>query len=94
MKGISFNRQTVAEAGVVVDGRRVTPLAQLTAIRFPVGGIVWSRPVAVEIEEHGRVERVAVLDTTRRVQLLLWSTAAAAGLASQLITIARKEMVS
>jgi hypothetical protein len=72
------SNETVAGDPVTAAGVTVTPLARTLAVRTPVGGLVWSRPVAVQVERDGRVRRIRIVDVTRAVQVgLLVSSLAA-----------------
>lgn len=73
--GEVFRWQTVAGRPVTLHNRTITPLTQVLALRWPQGGFVWNRPVALLIEQDGQVERVPVLDMTRFVQVALFSCA-------------------
>jgi hypothetical protein len=51
-----------------VDDITVTPQAQALIVRWPRGGFVWNRPVAVTVERDGSRESMYVPDVTRWVQ--------------------------
>jgi len=63
--------RTVSGNPVTVGNVVVTPQSQALTVRWPVGGFVWNRPVAVLVEQSmtRRVERIPVVDVTRIVQL-------------------------
>ena len=63
--------QTVSGNPVTMGDVRVTPQSQSLAVRLPLGGFVWNRPVAVLVERGGSlaVERIPVVDVTRLIQL-------------------------
>ena len=63
--------QTVSGDPVTIGDVSVTPQSQALTVRLPFGGFVWNRPVAVLVErgESHHVERIAVVDFTRIVQL-------------------------
>lgn len=46
----------------------VTPQSQALIVRWPNGGWVWNRPVAVLVERNGTRERIPIVDVTRIVQ--------------------------
>ena len=50
----------------------ITPQSQALSLRWPNGGFVWNRPVAVRVEKDGQVERVPIVDITRLAQVILW----------------------
>jgi hypothetical protein len=43
-------------------------------VRWPGGGFVWNRPLAVNVEGPGRSERVPIVDVTR---LAIWAISGA-----------------
>jgi hypothetical protein len=47
----------------------VIPQSQALTFRWPNGGFVWNRPVAVMVEREGAIERMPVTDVTRMAQL-------------------------
>ena len=53
-----FQWQTLSGAAVAVGDVTVTPQSQALIVRFPQGGLVWNRPVAVLIRQHGETKRV------------------------------------
>ena len=55
-----------------IGARTITPQSQALIIRFPFGGFVWQRPVAVLVEEDGVSQRLPVVDVSRWA---LWSLA-------------------
>jgi hypothetical protein len=54
---------------VKVGDVTVTPQSQALIVRWPWGGFVWNRPVAVTVERDGRRERLPVPDVTRWAQV-------------------------
>jgi hypothetical protein len=52
-----------------VGGQTVTPQARVTALRLPFWGFVWNRPIAVLVEDDGRVQRLPIPDMTRMIVL-------------------------
>jgi len=61
----------------------ITPEAQAFVVRFPFGGFVWNRPVAILVEREGRQERFPIVDATRMAVFGI----AGAGTALILITV-------
>lgn len=49
----------------------VTPQSRVLIIRWPFGGLVWNRPIAVQVERScgADAERLPVVDLTRLVQV-------------------------
>ena len=62
-------RQTFSGEATTVGDITMTPLSQVVTVRWPSGGLVWNRPVAVVVERDGMRERIRVVDVTRMVQL-------------------------
>ena len=71
LKDIMVQWQTVSGDPVTVGDVTVTPQSKALIVRWPFGGFVWNRPVAVLVERDGSriVERMRVIDVTRMVQL-------------------------
>lgn len=61
-------------------GYECIPIGQVLQLKWPGGGLVWHRPRAVEVRQHGQSTRLPIPDVTRRLQiglaaataLLLW----------------------
>ena len=67
----------------------ITPQAQALTVRFPYGGFVWNRPVAVIVEQDGRQqERITIVDVTRVAVLAMAGAAAVMTLGSVAAVIA------
>jgi hypothetical protein len=54
------------------NGVKITPQSETIGIDFPLGGLVWNRPVAVFVEQEGETRRIPIVDITRMTVLLLW----------------------
>jgi hypothetical protein len=65
---------------VTIGDAGITPESQALIIRWPNGGFVWNRPVAVLVERGETVERIPIVDVTRVAQLALLGIGAAASL--------------
>lgn len=70
-----FTYVETAQAPLQIGKYTVRPVARAAALRLPFGGLVWNRPVAIEVQHGDLVERLPIPDVTRRSQLV----AAAAG---------------
>jgi hypothetical protein len=64
-----FKWQTISGDKVTVGDVTVTPQSQALTVRWPDGGLVWNRPVAVLMEQGERKERIPIVDVTRIAQL-------------------------
>ena len=78
-----FSYEEVAHAPMQAGGYTVTPVACAAAIRWPYGGFIWNRPIAVDVQQGDQTERIPIPDVTRwgqigamvagaGVALLLW----------------------
>ncbi len=65
-----FKWQTNSGTAVHINNTTLTPQSQSLTLRHPWGGFVWNRPVAVQVERDGEMERVPIIDVTRMVLLL------------------------
>ena len=63
--------QTTAADPVIVGDTRVTPQAQALVIRFPFGGFVWNRPIAVLVEHDDMTRRIPIVNVTRLAQIAM-----------------------
>ena len=63
--------QTISGEEVTIGDVTLTPQSQALTLRWPNGGFVWNRPVAILVERGGQTERVPVVDVTRIAQLTL-----------------------
>ena len=63
--------QTEPGQAIQIGEQIVTPYAQSLVIRWPNGGLVWSRPVALMVERPGSSERIPIRDLTRLLQIVL-----------------------
>jgi hypothetical protein len=63
--------RTVSGEPVTAGDITLTPQSQALTVRFPKGGFVWNRPVAVLVERDGQMERIPVVDVTRIAQVFL-----------------------
>ena len=64
--------QKVSGAAVTVGDVSATPQSQALSVRWPHGGWVWNRPVALLVERNGKRERIPIVDVTRVAQLALY----------------------
>ncbi len=61
--------QTKSGRKITVGDVTITPQSKALIIRWPLGGLVWNRPVALLVDYGDRAEHVPIVDVTRRVQL-------------------------
>jgi hypothetical protein len=72
--------QTVSGSPVTVGDITLTPQSQALTIRWPSGGWVWNRPVAILVERGQQATRVPIVDVTRALQLGLLSLSVVLGI--------------
>ena len=60
-----------------VGARTVTPVSWSLRLSLPAGGVVWTRPVAVVVEEGGTTEEIPIVDVTLIARLALLGAAGA-----------------
>jgi hypothetical protein len=76
-----FKSQTMSGETVTLDGVAVTPQSQSVTVRWPRGGWVWNRPVAVMVGRDEERKRIPIVDVTRVAQLGLYVLALMFGIA-------------
>lgn len=64
-----FKWQKMSGDTVTVGDLSVTPQSRSLAIRWPRGGWVWNRPVAILVERGEEKERIPIVDVTRIARL-------------------------
>jgi hypothetical protein len=62
--------QTRSAEPLLLGNVTLIPQAQALVVRWPHGGWVWNRPVAVLVERNGQVERIPIRNITKLIQ---WS---------------------
>ncbi len=85
-----FDWQTVWGNPVSVGDVTVTPQSQALIIRWPSGGLVWNRPVAILVERGQQAERISIVDTTRVVQLGLLGFSLVLGIVTTALTTRKR----
>ena len=66
-----FQLQTHSGEAVSVGDATVTPQSQALTLRWPNGGFVWNRPLAILVERDGDKERIPIVDVTLVAQAAL-----------------------
>ena len=59
---------------ITAFGRQITPVGRVFQVRWPMGGFIRHRPVAIEVREGDVVHRVPISNTTRRITSVLTFT--------------------
>jgi hypothetical protein len=68
--------------GLRHGGRLLVPVSRTVTVRLPgrAGGLVWNRPLAVEVRESGERRVLPIPDWTRRLQWFLLGAGATAAI--------------
>ncbi len=61
--------QTISGDEITIGQVTVRPQSQALTIRWPYGGLVWNRPVAILVQRGEQWTRIPIVDVTRTVQL-------------------------
>jgi hypothetical protein len=86
-----FQWETVTGEAVEVGGRTVRTQSQALILRWPGGGYVWNRPVALLVEQGEEIERVPIVDLTRVLQWGLAGVGAIVSILAWLLSIKKGE---
>ena len=68
---------------------KVRPQSQALSLRWPRGGIVWNRPVAILVEQNGVQRRMPIVDVTRLAQIVLLGLCALFGIMTAIFMLRR-----
>ena len=63
--------QTSAGDKITIGDTTLTPQSQALTLRWPKGGLIWNRPVAVVVEQGGQTKHIPIIDLTRVAQIML-----------------------
>jgi hypothetical protein len=85
-----FQRQTCSGDPVKAGDIIVTPQSEAISLRWPYGGLVWNRPVAVLVEKGAQTERIPIVDVTRVVQVELLGLSVILSIITLMMTIRHK----
>ncbi len=66
MRSLPLSQRDLASEPVVVGPTQVTPVMREHALRWPGGGLLWRRPVALRVHTEGHAYQVPILNVTRR----------------------------
>lgn len=69
------------------QGQEVTPIGRVAQITWPRGGLIWHRPVAVEVRRNDGIARLPIHNLTRRA-IILFSVGLSIGIMA--LTLARR----
>jgi hypothetical protein len=56
---------------IKASGMQITPVGRVFQVRWPKGGFILHRPVAIEVRQGDLLHRVPIRDTTLRVTAAL-----------------------
>ncbi len=91
MNQVTLQRTTRPGETFAVGDLRVTPEAQALILRVRGSTVVWNRPVAVVVERAGHVQRIPIVDVTRRLQIGLVGIALLVAISRLGVSIWKKE---
>jgi hypothetical protein len=80
--------KTVQGTAVQTPYHTLIPESQALIIKFPYGGFVWQRPMAVLVQQNSHTHRLPITDVTR---LVTWSVLAASLLTTLLLRLLKKQ---
>ncbi len=75
---------------VTIGDVTVTPQSRALTIRWPNGGFVWNRPVAVLVERDGSTERVPIVDVTLVARMVLFALSLALSMFILLLSVRKR----
>jgi hypothetical protein len=84
--------QTLSGISTRVGEFSMTPVSQALTIRFPGGGLVWNRPVAIVLERDGERTRLPIVDVTRIAVLALFGLSLAILVAAVVLPVRRRRV--
>jgi len=67
--------QTIDGETSSAHGLNVTPQVQSIQFRFPFGGYVWNRPVAVTVQKDDQEQRIPIVNVTLATELFIYALA-------------------
>jgi hypothetical protein len=59
----------VSGTPLIAGEATVTPQSQLLIVRWPSGGFIWNRPIAILVERGAQTQRIPIRDLTRIFQI-------------------------
>ena len=79
--------QTHTGDRVAVGDVKLTPQSRALTVRWPNGGWVWNRPVAILVQREEQTERLPIVDVTRAAQVGLLGLGALFGMVTLVLAI-------
>lgn len=76
----SFRMETRWGEPLVAGDTEIVPQSQALTIRWPYGGYVWNRPVAIVVRRGDQEERLPIVDVTLATRLALFALGAVSSL--------------
>jgi hypothetical protein len=64
-----FRYSETALTPIEIGEYTIRPVANAAALQWPFGGLVWNRPVAIEVQQGDQIERIPIPDGTRLAQI-------------------------
>ena len=83
----SFHVETRWGEPLLAGDAEIVPQSQALTIRWPNGGYVWNRPVAILVRRGEQEERLPIVDITLAARLVLLALAAVSSLSFLILSI-------
>ena len=59
---------------ITASGMQITPVGRVFQVRWPKGGFIHHRPLAIEVRQGDVLHRIPIQNTTRRITTTLMRT--------------------
>ena len=87
-----FQVQAHSGEPVTLGEVTVTPQSQALTLRWPGGGFVWNRPLAILVERGQGAERIPIVDITLVAQAALLGLTLAFSVAILILSVLRRRV--
>jgi hypothetical protein len=87
-----FQLQSHSGEAVAVGDATITPQSRALILRWPYGGFVWNRPLAILVERDGGTERIPVMDVTLVAQAALLGLTVAFAIGMLMLSALRRRV--
>lgn len=75
---------------LVAGDLEIVPQSEALTLRWPNGGFVWNRPVAVVVRRDGQEQRLPIVDVTLMARAALFAIGALFSLSFLILSIRRR----
>jgi hypothetical protein len=91
-RGKMFQLETYSGEAMTLGDATITPQSQALAVRWPNGGFVWNRPLAILVERDGATERIPIVDVTLMAQSALLGLTVACSVGISILSVLRRRV--